>query len=67
MPAGLNWAIWFDLSPLRPDEWAKTVASRWLRNFELSNAYHAGVAEAIAERKDAKAAADKIRKMQAAR
>jgi len=46
MPDGLNMAIWFNLSPLRPDEWAATDVERWMRNVQLRNAYQAGVDDA---------------------
>lgn len=39
-------AIWFDLSPMRPDEWANTVAERWYRNARLKAAYLEGVNDA---------------------
>lgn len=46
-------AKWFDLSPMRPDEWAVTNARRWNEAMQLRIAYDAGVEDARAEKQDA--------------
>lgn len=48
-PAGLDWVMWFDLSPLRPDEWAETDAARWIEAVQLRTAYQAGIEDAKGE------------------
>lgn len=40
---------WYDLSPMRPDEYANTNASRWREVVTLRNAYDGGVADARRE------------------
>lgn len=44
-------ALWFDLSPMRPDEWARTDAQRWRTAIAMRNAYHAGERDAEGEAK----------------
>lgn len=39
-------ALWFDLSPMRPDEWANSDAKRWQTNVMIRRAYMDGAAEA---------------------
>lgn len=39
-------ALWFDLSPMRPDDWANADAARWRSNLRIRKAYLEGVAEA---------------------
>ena len=34
--------MWFDLSPLRPDEWARTNYRRWVEAEALRAAYREG-------------------------
>lgn len=48
-------ALWFDLSPMRPDEWARSDANRWNRNMKIRMAYEEGAREASDE---AQAASD---------
>lgn len=48
-PAGMDWVMWFDLSPMRPDEWAETDAARWNEAMQLRAAYQAGVEDAKGE------------------
>lgn len=38
--------MWFDLSPLRPDEWARTSYRRWVEAETLRAAYQRGYADA---------------------
>lgn len=54
--------MWYDLSPMRPDEHAKTDARRWVETTALRQAGNDGIQEAtdegetqkrIAERRDA--------------
>ena len=48
-PPGLDYALWFDLSPMRPDEWAQTDAARWNEAAQMRSAYQAGVDQARRE------------------
>ena len=41
---------WYDLSPMRPDEYANTNAYRWHEALTLRNAYDVGLAEAKHEK-----------------
>ncbi len=48
-PEGLDVIAWYDLSPMRPDEYAETNASRWREAVMLRSAYENGVADARQE------------------
>ena len=58
-PPGLMQALWFDMSPMRPDEWARTDAQRWRSAIAMRNAYHAGEQDAKGEA-EAKERAEKM-------
>jgi hypothetical protein len=38
--------LWFDVSPLRPDEYGRQDAERWTEISQLQNAVLAGIAKA---------------------
>jgi hypothetical protein len=40
-------ALWFDLRPMRPDDWANQDAARWRSNMWIRQAYEEGAQEAI--------------------
>lgn len=42
MPHGIGRDLWFDLSPMRPDEWGAQEAGPWLRAEALQGAYRKG-------------------------
>jgi hypothetical protein len=48
-PEGFDLVTWYDLSPLRPDEYMRTVAYRWQEAMALRNAYQIGVDDATRE------------------
>lgn len=48
-PEGLDLIAWYDLSPMRPDEYAHTNARRWTEAVTLRNAYDGGVMDARKE------------------
>ena len=50
-PEGLQEAMWFDLSPLRPDEYDAMNANRWTEAVQLRNAYQTGLEDAANEAK----------------
>jgi len=59
-------ALWFDLSPLRPDEWLNANAEIWNEAQQLRYAYESGVAEVRKEaEREAKSTAslDRLRGM----
>ena len=45
-PEGLDVIAWYDLSPMRPDEYANTNATRWREAVTLRGAYDSGVMDA---------------------
>jgi hypothetical protein len=45
-PAWLDRYLWFDLSPMRPDEYGRTEAYRWVEAVQIRNAYQAGIDDA---------------------
>lgn len=46
MPAWLDLALWFDLSPVRPWQWATIEADTWTEAVQLRDAWAAGQADA---------------------
>jgi hypothetical protein len=54
-------ALWFDTSPLRPDEWAVTDAERWTETVQLKLAYAAGVNAALEAHQDSEAAKARVK------
>lgn len=44
--------MWFDLSPLRPDEWARTRARPWREAAMLRSAYREGYDAVMASRRE---------------
>lgn len=48
----LFWALRMDFSPMRPDEWAATDATRWLYYEGLRDAFMKGLDDANAEARD---------------
>lgn len=55
-PAGIGRALWYDLSPMRPDEHGRQRADRWYRAEAIQRAYRTGQADAEREhrRKEAR-------------
>jgi hypothetical protein len=49
-PEGFDVIAWYDLSPMRPDEYAETNAWRWHEALVLRNAYQMGVDDAKHEK-----------------
>lgn len=44
-PAGFSYRdVWYDLSPMRPDEFGKQVAARWTRAEAIKRAFEKGMA-----------------------
>lgn len=52
--------MWYDLTPMRPDEYANTNAHRWLEAVALRRAGNEGIEQAAAEKRGA----DKLATMQ---
>lgn len=50
IPAWLDRALWYDLSPMRPDDLAATDATRWTEAIQLQRAWHEGIADANDEK-----------------
>lgn len=46
LPAWLDLALWFDLSPVRPWEWAGIPADSWTEAVQVRDAWAAGQADA---------------------
>lgn len=47
MPDGVRpLDLWFDLSPMRPDEWGRQDATTWHRAMAIQAAYRKGIASA---------------------
>lgn len=49
MPVGIGRALWFDLSPMRPDEWFAQEAGPWFRAEAIQGVYRKGRDQAEAE------------------
>lgn len=49
VPDGFDLVTWFDLSPLRPDEFDRANARRWSEVAACRAAYEMGIRDAIAE------------------
>lgn len=50
LPDGVtSWDLWFDVSPLRPDEWARTEAAPFQRATSIQHAWRQGIEDANAE------------------
>ncbi len=49
MPEGFELNSWYDLSPMRPDEFAATNAWRWHEALTLRMAYQRGYEDARSE------------------
>lgn len=49
MPGWLDLALWFDLSPVRPWEWAGIPADAWTEAVQIREAFAAGVRDAQEE------------------
>jgi len=43
--------MWYDLTPMRPDEYANTNARRWLEAVALRRAGQDGIEQAAAEKR----------------
>lgn len=50
MPRDYHTFAWYDLSPMRPDEYKRQDAGRWVEAVELRNAIEEGKAEAHTDR-----------------
>lgn len=45
--------MWYDLSPMRPDDYAKTEARRWIEALALRRAGQDGMEQAASEKRSA--------------
>ena len=50
MPEDFHRITWYDLSPMRPDDYARQEVFRWREAVACRNAYEQGVQDAARER-----------------